>query len=335
MIDLSARYLGLPLRSPLVASSSPLAKDLENLQRLEEAGAAAVVLPSLFEEEIQAEAEALDQFLNQGTYSYAEAQTYFPDFHGEGIGPKAYLDHIRRAKGTLKIPVIGSLNGVSGGTWTRYARDIEEAGADALELNVYFMATSFQHGSQQVEQRYCDLVQGIKAQVRIPVAVKLSPYFTSMANMARQLQRVGADGLVLFNRFYQPDYDLESMEVKPGLKLSTSEELCLRLHWVALLSPQIGLDLAITGGVHRAEDVVKGIMAGAHVVMLTSALLRDGISYLRELEHKLLEWMQENGYDSVRQMRGAMSAASVPDPQAFERINYRKVLASYTPKATH
>jgi dihydroorotate dehydrogenase (fumarate) len=335
MIDLSTEYLGLSLQSPLVASSSPLTKDVANLKRLEDAGAAAVVLPSLFEEQITAEAEALDQVLSQGADSSPEAQSYFPDFQSYGIGPKAYLDHVRRAKKALTIPVIGSLNGVSPGVWIRYAREIEQAGADALELNVFFLATSLEVGAQEIEERYCDLVRDLKANVRIPVAVKLAPYFTSMANMAHRLDQAGADALVLFNRFYQPDFDLEALEVTPNLTLSSSDELRLRLHWVALLSAQIRPELAITGGVHTAEDVVKGIMAGAKVVMLTSALLRNGVSYVSELAGRLVEWMGEHEYESVRQMRGALNVASAGQPEMFARANYLKVLGSYTLEASH
>jgi len=334
MIDLTTDYLGLRLQSPLVASSSPLTKDVANMKRLEDAGASAVVLPSLFEEQIVAEAEALDRFLSQGAESYAEAQSYFPDLEIYGMGPKAYLDILERAKKSLGIPIIGSLNGVSAGSWIRYAREIEQAGADALELNVFFLATSPEVDPHAIEQRYCDLVRELKSQVRIPVAVKLAPYFTSMANMAQRLDQAGADALVLFNRFYQPDFDLEALEVTPNLTLSTSEELRLRLHWVALLSPQIRPDLAITGGVHTAEDVVKGIMAGAKVVMLTSALLRHGPSYLAELAGRLVEWMGEHEYESVRQMRGALNAASVAQPETFSRANYMKVLGSYTLEAS-
>jgi dihydroorotate dehydrogenase (fumarate) len=330
MIDLATDYLGLSLQSPLVASSSPLTQDLASLKRLEDAGAAAVVLPSLFEEQIVAEEEALDQFLSQGVDSFSEAQSYFPELPSYGMGPKAYLQHVERAKKSLQIPVIASLNGVSPGSWIRYAREIEQAGADALELNVYFLATSPDVGAQQIEERYCALVRDVKGQVRIPVAVKLAPYFTSMANMAHQLDRAGADALVLFNRFYQPDFDLEALEVTPNLTLSDSRELRLRLHWVALLSPQIRPELAITGGVHTAEDVVKAVMAGAKAVMLTSALLRNGVSYIAELAGRLVEWMGEHEYESIRQMRGALNAAAAAQPEMFSRANYMKVLGSYT-----
>ena len=329
MIDLSTGYLGLRLRSPLIASASPLSRDLANLRRLEDSGAAAVVLHSLFEEQIKAEEESLDRLLSEGTESYAEALSYFPDLKSYGMGPDAYLEHIRKAKKAVGIPIIGSLNGVSEGGWIRYAREIEEAGADALELNIYFLPTSQETEGREIEADYCDLVAAVKSRVRIPIAVKLAPYFTSMANMAYRLDRAGADALVFFNRFYQPDFDLETLEVTPRITLSTSDELRLRLHWVALLSRTIRCELGITGGVHTAEDVVKGVMAGAQVVMLTSALLKNGIGYLRDLERELADWIERHEYESVRQMRGSMNATAVAEPAAFERANYLKVLESY------
>ena len=329
MTDLSSGYLGFQLRSPLVASASPLAKDLANLRKMEDSGAAAVVLHSLFEEQITAEEQSLDRLLSAGTESYAEALSYFPELPSYGMGPDAYLEHIRKAKQAVSIPIIGSLNGVSTGGWIRYAREIQEAGADALELNIYFLPTSLEFEGREIEANYCDLVEAVKSQVRIPVAVKLAPYFTSMANMAFRLDRAGADALVLFNRFYQPDFDLEALQVAPHLTLSTSDELRLRLHWVALLSRTVKCDLAITGGVHTAEDVLKGIMAGAQVVMLTSALLKNGIGYLRDLEARVIEWMELHEYESIRQMRGSMNASAVAEPAAFERANYIKVLGSY------
>jgi dihydroorotate dehydrogenase (fumarate) len=329
MTDLSTGYLGLKLRSPLVVSASPLAKDLGNLRQMEDAGAAAVVLHSLFEEQITAEEQSLDRLLTAGTESYAEALSYFPELQSYGMGPNAYLEHIRRAKQAVGIPIIGSLNGVSAGGWIRYAREIEEAGADALELNIYFLPASLEIEGREIEASYCDLVEALKARVRIPVAVKLAPYFTSMANMAFRLDRAGADALVLFNRFYQPDFDLEALEVTPRLTLSTSDELRLRLHWVALLSRTVRCELAITGGVHTPEDVLKGIMAGAQVVMLTSALLKNGIGYLRDLEAGVIEWIEQHEYESIRQMRGSMNVAAVAEPGAFERANYIKVLGSY------
>jgi dihydroorotate dehydrogenase (fumarate) len=330
MTDLSTYYLGRKLRSPLVASSSPLCKNLSNLQKMEEAGAGAVVLHSLFEEQIALEGQSLDRFLNAGSDSYAEFSSYFPDLGPYEIGPRAYLLHIRAAKKALKIPVIASLNGASLNGWIRYGREIEDAGADALELNIYFLPASFEKSGAQIEDDYCELVSAVKAHVRIPVAVKLGPYFTSIPHLAQRLECAGASALVLFNRFYQPDFDLETLQATANLKLSTSDELRLRLHAIALLSSRLHLDLAITGGVHTPEDVVKGILAGAHVVMTTSALLENGIAYLRELETGMVGWMEQHEYDSVSQMRGAMNAASVSDPEVFHRANYLKVLGSYT-----
>jgi len=263
MIDLSTHYLGRKLTSPLVASASPLCKDLANLQRMEEAGAGAVVLHSLFEEQIVLDSESLDRFLNAGSESYAESTSYFPDLGAYDIGPRAYLDHIRAAKKALKIPVIASLNGSSLGGWVRYARDMQDAGADALELNIYFLPASFEISGAQIEDDYCELVEAVKSHVRIPVAVKLGPFFTSIPHFAYRLECAGANALVLFNRFYQPDFDLETLEATPNLQLSTSDELRLRLHAIALLSSRLDVDLALTGGVHTSGDAIKGILAGA------------------------------------------------------------------------
>jgi len=333
MIDLSTNYLGLKLRSPIVASSSPLSRSVDNIRKLEQAGAGAVVLHSLFEEQIMMDSFWLDSFLNQGSDSFPEAMGYFPDQQSYHIDPKGYVRLIEDARKAVKMPVIGSLNGVSTGGWIKYAREIESAGADALELNIYFLATSIQTSAQDVEQSYVELVRDIKQQVRIPVAVKLSPHFTAIANVCKQLDLAGADALVLFNRFYQPDFDLETREVVQNLDLSTSAELRLRLHWVALLSPYLRPQLAITGGVHTAGDVVKGIMAGAQVVMMTSALLSRGIDYLELLESDLLTWLESHEYRSTNELRGCMNAASVADPSAFTRANYLKVLSSYSLKA--
>jgi dihydroorotate dehydrogenase (fumarate) len=332
MIDLSTNYLGLALRSPIVASSSPLCRSVDNISKLEQAGAGAVVLHSLFEEQIMMDSFWFDSFLNQGSDSFPEAMGYFPDQQSYQVDPKGYLKHIEEARKAVKIPVIGSLNGVSTGGWIKYAREIESAGADALELNIYFLATSIQTTSQEIEQGYCELVRDIKQQVRIPVAVKLSPYFTAIANVCRQLDLAGVDALVLFNRFYQPDFDLETRDVVQNLNLSTSDELRLRLHWVALLSPYLRPQLAITGGVHTAQDVVKGIMAGAQVVMMTSALLARGIDYLSLVESDLLTWLEAHEYHSIQELRGCMNSASVADPSAFTRANYLKVLSSYSLK---
>jgi dihydroorotate dehydrogenase (fumarate) len=332
MIDLSTYYLGRKLTSPLVASSSPLSKDLDNLRKMEEAGAGAVVLHSLFEEQITLDSESLDRFLNAGSESYAESTSYFPDLEAYNIGPRAYLDHLRAAKKALKIPVIGSLNGCSLGGWVRYARDMEDAGADAIELNIYFLPASFDISGSEMEDDYCELVEAVKSHVRIPVAVKLGPFFTSIPHFAYRLERAGASALVLFNRFYQPDFDLETLEATPNLQLSTSDELRLRLHAIALLSSRLDLDLALTGGVHTSGDAIKGILAGAHVVMLTSALLKHGIPHLRELTKGITRWMEQHEYKSVSQMRGAMNVSGVAEPEVFQRANYLKVLGSHTLK---
>jgi dihydroorotate dehydrogenase (fumarate) len=330
MIDLSTTYLGLALRNPLVVSASPLSEDLDNLCAMEEAGAAAVVLHSLFEEQLTLESQDLSHFLAHGTESFPEALTYFPDMTDYNLGPEGYLEHIREAKAAVKIPVIASLNGTSPGGWVRFAQQIEAAGADALELNVYFIPTDPEVDGPMVERHYTELAAQVKAAVGIPVAVKLGPYFTALAHLARQLDRAGADGLVLFNRFYQPDFDLENLEVTPALVLSNSHELLLRLHWVAILYGHIRADLAVTGGVHTARDVLKALMAGARAAMMTSALLKHGIGHLARVLADLGLWMEEHGYESVRQMQGSMSHRAVADPAAFERGNYLKVLRSYT-----
>src|ERR1039457_607492 len=328
-IDLSTTYLGLKLKSPLVASSSPMCGDVGNIRRLEDSGAAAVVLQSLFEEQIDQESDELDRFIEQAAEIGAEATSHFPEFAGRVMGPDTYLTHIAKCKQAVKIPVIASLNGTTPGGWLDYAKKMAQAGADALELNIYHIPVSADVTGEQVEQQYIDLVKAVKAEVSIPVAVKLGPYFSSMANMARKLDATGVDGLVLFNRFYQPDYDLEALEVVPNLILSNSHELLLRLHWVAVLYGSVKADMALTGGVHCATDVVKSIMAGAKVAMMTSALLKRGISYLDTIATELLVWMGEHEYDSIKQMQGSMSRNAVPQPKAFERANYLKVLSSY------
>lgn len=328
-VDLSTSYLGLILRNPLVASAGPLSESLGKIRQMEDAGVAAVVLPSLFEEQLRLESETLDRILSYGAESFAESLTYFPDLGNYHLGPEAYLEHIRRAKQSVAIPVIASLNGSTPGGWVKYARQMEEAGADAIELNIYALQTNAEMTGVEVEQSYCDLLQQVKANLRIPVAVKLSPYFTAMANMARKLRAAGADALVLFNRFYQPDFDLERLDVVPQLVLSTSRELLLRLHWVAIIYGRVPVDLAITGGVHTAEDVLKAMMAGARVAMMTSALLHNGIPHVTRVHHDLVRWMEEHEYDSIQQMQGSMSQQAVGDPKSFERANYMRVLGSY------
>ncbi|HEY9076677.1 MAG TPA: dihydroorotate dehydrogenase-like protein [Anaerolineaceae bacterium] len=329
MVDLSTTYLGMKLENPIVAAASPLSKKIDGIRRLEDAGASAVVMYSLFEEQIVHESLALDYYLNQGTYSNPEAITYYPDLKTYNMGPDSYLEHIAKAKKAVQIPIIGSLNGMSMGGWVEYARKIEQAGADALELNTYFLSTDPTHTSAQVEQVTIDLVKEVAKQIRIPLSVKLSPFFASLPNFADQLVKAGAKGLVLFNRFIQPDLDIEALEVVPHLELSTSAELRLPLRWVAILAGRIGCDLALTSGVHTVQDVVKSIMAGANVTMLASELLAHGIGRITDLNRDLDTWMVKNEYTSVKQMLGSMSQKSVADPAAFERANYMKTLTSY------
>jgi dihydroorotate dehydrogenase (fumarate) len=287
------------------------------------------VLHSLFEEQIDLESMDLDRWLSRGADTYAESLTYFPDMAGYNRGAEGYLDHVRKAVEAVDIPVIGSLNGVSTGGWAKYAREIEQAGADALELNVYFLPTDPMLRGAEVEKMYLDLIGQVKESVRIPVAVKLGPYFSSLAAFGRDLNETGVDGIVLFNRFYQPDFDLDRLEVVPSLTLSDSSELLLRLHWVAILYGYVSADLAVTGGVHTARDALKAVMAGASVAMMTSALLKRGVDHLAVVRSEMFQWMEEHGYESIRQMRGSMSLRSVAEPAAFERANYMKVLRSY------
>ena len=330
MIDLATTYLGLTLKNPLVVSAGPLCEEVANIRRMEDAGAAAVVLHSLFEEQIDMESHILDHHLTRGTESFAESLTYFPDMSDYNLGPDGYLEHLRKAKAAVDIPIIGSLNGVSTGGWIRYARLIEMAGADALELNVYYIPTDPRMTGAQVEQMYLDLVRDVKASVKIPVAVKIGHAFSAIANMAHRLDEAGADGLVLFNRFYQPDFDLEQLEVVHSLTLSSPWEMLLRLHWVAILYGHVRADMAVTGGVHSAQEVLKAMMAGARVAMTTSALLKNNIDHLAKVRTDLLQWMEDHEYESIRQMQGSMSYRSVAEPAAFERANYMRVLRSYT-----
>ena len=329
MIDLSTKYLGLSLKNPVVASSSPLTKDLDNIRRMEDAGASAIVMHSLFEEQLNIDSEELDRHLSSGDSVGAEAMGMYPDLANYNIGPDAYLEAIVKAKAAVNVPIIGSLNGVSTGGWTRYARLIQDAGADALELNIYYLPTDPTQTSESVERQYCDLIREVRSSVGIPIAVKVSPFFSAMANMALKFDQAGADGLVLFNRFYQPDYDLAELEVVPSLQLSRSNELRLRLHWVAILFGKIKADMAITGGVHTAEDVIKSMMAGARVAMTTSAMLQNGIDYLRFVLTEVREWLDKHEYESIQQMQGSLSQQSVPHPATYERANYVKVLSSY------
>jgi dihydroorotate dehydrogenase (fumarate) len=325
MVDLSSRYLGLELRTPLVASASPLTGSLEGLRRLEASGAAAVVLPSLFEEQLTLEADQVGRLLEAGADSLSAALA-LDDYNA---GPFGYLALVEQAKATLQIPVIASLNGVTPGAWVEHATMLEEAGADALELNIYYVSSSPGLGGSEVEWRYLELVRSVRQTIGIPLAVKLSPYFSSVANLARQLVEAGANGLVLFNRFYQPDLDLETLEVTPRLVLSTSEELRLPLRWTAILAGRVPASLAASTGVHTAADVVKVLMAGADVAMMTSALLRHGPEHLRAVEAGLRDWLEEHGMQSVGHVRGMGSQRSVRDPGAWERANYITMLAGY------
>jgi dihydroorotate dehydrogenase (fumarate) len=329
-MDLSTTYLGLQLKNPLVPSASPLMRKVDNIKRMEDAGAAAVVLHSLFEEEIRQASHEFDHYLNYGAESYWEALSYFPEVDLR-IGPDSYLNHVRKVKAAVSIPVIASLNGVSTGGWIDYAKKIEDAGADALELNTYYLAAEPDQAGADVEQMYLDLVAELKASVHIPIAIKLGHQFSAFANMARRLDQAGANGLVLFNRFYEPDYDLESLEIVPDVRLSTPHELRIRLRWVAILYGSIQADLALTGGVHDAADVIKAVMAGAKVAMTTSALLQHGIPYLGRMLRELTAWMEEHEYESIQQMHGSMSQRAVAQPAALERANYMRVLHSYQP----
>ncbi len=329
MPDLTTTYLGLRLRSPLVASASPLSKSVENVRRLRDAGAGAVVLYSLFEEQITHESLELDHYLHVGSHSYAESMSYFPDLEHYNIGPERYLKHLESVKAAVDIPVIASLNGVSSGGWVEYARHMQDAGADALELNIYYLAVDPHLAAAELENSYVELVRDVASQVDIPVAVKLSPFFSSLPHLARRLVEAGARGLVLFNRFYQPDFDIENLEVIPRLELSTSRELLLPLRWIALLYGRIQADFALTSGVHTPEDALKAMMAGANVAMLASELLAHDVPRLTAILDGMHEWMTLREYDSIEQMRGSMSQGAVADPAAFERANYMKVLDSF------
>jgi dihydroorotate dehydrogenase (fumarate) len=329
MTDLTTTYMGLTLKNPIVPSASPLTRKLDGIKQLEDAGAAAITMYSLFEEQIDIEALAQHDFLEQTVFMSAEATAYFPKAADYNRGPDGYLDLICDAKASVDIPVIGSLNGVTTGGWTRYARLIEEAGADALELNVYLIPTRTSLTSDGVENTYLEILREVKAQVKIPVALKLSPFFSALPNMAHRLDRAGADALVLFNRFYQPDFDLEELVVTPHLVLSTPWEMRLPLRWIALLYGHVAASLALTSGVHTAKDAVKAVMAGANIVNVCSALLEKGPGYIAELVQGFGDWMAAHEYESVDQMRGALSQRNVAEPAAFERANYMKVLGSW------
>jgi dihydroorotate dehydrogenase (fumarate) len=326
MMDLSTKYLGLNLRTPLVASASPLSHELDGIRRLEDAGASAVVLYSLFEEQIKLENLALEHDLAAGTEAFAEALTYFPQSLDFYAGPEEYLEHIVKAKDAVNIPIIASLNGATLGGWIDYAHRIEQAGADAIECNIYFLPTDTDRPGGEIENIYLDIVRAVKLTVHIPVAVKLSPFFSNMANMAKRLDATGADGLVLFNRFYQPDIDLENLSIRPSVLLSTPQDLRLPLTWIGILYERVKASLAATSGIHATEDVVKMLMVGASVTMMCSALLREGPEYIHSVERQLQEWMEDHEYESIRQMQGSMSQLHCADPAAFERAQYMRAV---------
>jgi dihydroorotate dehydrogenase (fumarate) len=332
MVDLTTTYLGLKLKNPLVASPSPLSEKVENITRLEEAGVSAVVMYSLFEEQITHESLELDYFLNQGTETFAESLTYFPEAGKYTLAPDKYVERLEKTKQAVTIPVIGSLNGVSTGGWIKYARKIQDAGADALELNLYYLPVDVDMSSSLIEDTYIRLVEDVKSAIKLPLAVKLAPFLTALPNFASRLVSAGADGLVLFNRFYQPDMDLENLEVVPNLVLSDSDDLRLPLRWIAILYGKVKADLALTSGVHTAEDVLKAMMAGANVAMTTSAILKNGMKTIPFILKGTEEWMIAHEYESVKQMRGSMSQGAVAEPAAFERANYMKVLNSFNPE---
>lgn len=337
-MDLQTQYLGMTLRSPLVASASPLSKSLDNIKRLEEAGAGAVVLYSLFEEQIRHERYMMHLHMLHGSDSHAEATSYFPEPAHYTVGPEGYLNHIQKVKKAVSIPIIASLNGATPGGDSQidkraaladFAQQMEMAGADALELNLYFVPTDPNVESSEIEKNYIETVAAVRQAINIPLAAKIGPYFTSMAHMSRQLAEAGAQALVMFNRFYQPDIDLETLEVRPNILLSSSQSLRLPLRWIAILYKRIAVDFAATGGVYTGEDAIKLILAGANVTMMASALLKNGVDHLRVVETQMRDWMERYEYDSVDQMRGALSQIHCDDPAAFERAQYMKALTQY------
>ena len=328
-MDLRTTYMGVELKHPLVVSASPLAGSVANIKRLEDAGAAAVVLFSLFEEQLKHDSAALEYLMTAGTESFAESLSYFPEVDDYTVGPDTYLDLLRRASQAVDIPVIGSLNGITNTGWIEYAQLMQQAGARGIELNIYYIPADLTTSGREVEDRYLDIVKAVKAAVTVPVAVKLSPFFSAIGSMAKSLDDAGADALVLFNRFYQPDFDLDKLEVAPNLNLSTPDEIRLPLLWIAVLHGRLRASLGATRGVHTPVEVVKYLMAGADVVMTTSALLKNGIDYMTTLRDGLQTWMEMHRYASVTQMKGSMSQRNVADPTAFERANYIKTLESY------
>ncbi len=331
-MNLTTTYLGMPLKNPIVPAASPLSNSVDGIRSLEDAGASAIVLQSLFEEQLTHESHELDHYLSYGSESYSEALSFFPEMDQYDVGPDSYLNLIRQASEAVDIPIIGSLNGVSTGGWIEYASKIEKAGASALELNIYYIPTAPAMTGAAVEEMYVNVLRDVRNSISIPVAVKLSPYFSATANMASRLAETGADGLVLFNRFYQPDFDLDQLEVVPHLVLSTADELLLPLRWVSILYGRVPVDFAITSGVHSHIEVLKSMMAGAKVAMMASALLKNGVGHITTVLDDLVQWMEEHGYESIEQMQGSMSQQYVAEPAAFERANYMKVLKSWRPE---
>lgn len=328
MVDLTTYYMGMKLRTPLVVSASPLSQEIGSIRRLEDVGASAVVLYSLFEEQLRQESLELDYHLNAGTESFAESLSFFPQASEYRLGPEGYLEHIRKACQAVGIPIIASLNGATSGGWAEYAKQIEEAGADGLECNIYSIPTDPDVASSEIEQTYIEIVKSVKKAVSIPVAIKISPYFSNLANMAKRFDQAGANALVLFNRFYQPDIDLEELEIRPNVLLSTPQALRLPLTWIGILYGRVQASLAGTSGVHDAPDVIKLLMAGANVTMMCSALLRNGINHLQKVENGVIDWMEKHEYESVQQMQGSMSQLRCPDPGAFERAQYMRAVKS-------
>lgn len=330
MVDLSTTYMGLKLKNPLIAASTPFSEKPETAQQLEKAGVAAIVMHSLFEEQIIRQSMELDHFLTAGTESFAESLTYLPDMGRYSIGPENYLDQVRKLKKALKIPVIASLNGVSSGGWIDYAQKIEQAGADALELNLYFLPTSIKMTSAEVEDNYVKLVKDIRNKVKFPLAVKLSPFFTAIPNLCQRLTEAGANGLVLFNRFYQPDIDLETLEVVPNLVLSSTPEMRVPLRWIGIMYNRVKVDFGLTSGVQTAHDAIKAVLVGASSVLIASVILKHGVDRITKMVSEMQTWMKEHEYESIKQMLGSVSQSAVQEPAAYERANYMRVLGSYT-----
>jgi dihydroorotate dehydrogenase (fumarate) len=328
-MDLRTKYMGMTLKSPLVVSASPLSKTLDGIKKIEDAGAAAFVMYSLFEEQIELEQKELFSTTTMGSESFAESLSYFPDVAEYNLGPDEYLEHIRKAKESVNIPVIASLNGKTTGGWTRYAKLMEEAGADAIELNIYNIPTLTELKGEDLERNYIEIVKSVKDNVSIPVAVKLSPFFTNFANFAKKLDEIGTDALVLFNRFYQPDINLDELEVEPHIVLSNPTEMRLPMRWIAILKGRIFADLAATSGIHYGEDVIKMLLVGANVTMLCSSLLRYGVEHLKDIQEEMVEWLEEREYESVMQLQGSMSQLNVADPSSFERAQYMKAINNY------